>query len=131
MTIKIQTKQDYIPIQLGDEEIRFHISDDSILKIRTGAEKVQEEIEAIEASEDEEIRLEQMRLILKKGFDFLFEEGTFDRIYKISPSVVVCVEYLDLMVGAVLKELENRGITNKPNPKINKYLNKTTNKISK
>lgn len=124
MSIKIQVKEDYIPIQLGDEEIRFHVSDEAILRIKKGAADVQEELESIEESEDEETQLEQMKEILRRGFDFLFEEGTFEKVYSVTPSVVVCLEYFQQMTEAVVIELGKRKDINPVQDKKAKYLNK-------
>ena len=111
--IKIQTQLDYIPIQLGDEEFRFLISDDSILKIRNGYKDVQKKFDSIEKQAKEEGLTEEERLVktkevLKEGFDFFYGEGTFERVYAISPSVVICTSYFGEFVGATLAELEKK-----------------------
>lgn len=124
MSIKIQVKEDYIPIQLGDEEIRFYISDDAVLRLKKGAEDIQREIEAMEQGESEEEVLEQMKYILRKGFDFLFEEGAFEKVYSVTPSVVVALEYFQQMVEAVLQEIGKRTDVNPFLEKKSKYLNK-------
>lgn len=122
MAIKIQTKQDYIPIQLGDEEIRFYITDDAILRIRKGYEKVQKELEEIKKPDDEDVAVKKMKEVLKKGFDLLYGEGTFEKVYGVTPSVFVCLEYFQQMVDATFKELDKRGISASAQEKTKKYL---------
>ena len=118
--IRIQTKQDFIPIHLGDEEIRFYVNDDSLLRIQKGADRVKKEIDAIKPSDDEEEVIEQMKEALKKGFDFIFEEGSFEKAYSVTPSVFVVLEYFQQMVEAAFNELDKRKLT--VQQKAQKYL---------
>jgi len=127
MAIIIQTQQDYIPIHLGNEEIRFYISDDSILKIRQGYKQVQDELESIKKAESEEKQVEQMKEVLQKGFDFLFSEGTFDKVYGVSPSVIICLEYFGQMVDAVLAELDKK-MKRTSQDKVKRYLSNKNKK---
>lgn len=128
MAIKIQTKDSYIPIFLGDLEIRFDISDDSLTKLRKGASKVQEELDAIKEPEDEEKAMEEMKGVLKRGFDFLYGEGTFEKVYEITPSVMVCFEYFQQMTDATFKELDKRGLSPSQKDKAKQYLAKKNKK---
>lgn len=128
MAIKIQTKDSYIPIFLGDLEIRFDISDDSLTKLRKGASKVQEELDAIKEPEDEEKATEEMKGVLKRGFDFLYGEGTFEKVYEITPSVMVCFEYFQQMTDATFKELDKRGLSPSQKEKAKQYLAKKNKK---
>lgn len=111
--IKIQTQLDYIPIQLGDEEFRFYITDDSVLKIRNGYEEVQKKYNLIEKQAKkegltEEEQIEKTKEILKEGFDFFYGEGTFERVYAISPSVFICLQYFSKFMEATLAEVEKK-----------------------
>lgn len=128
MAIKIQTKDSYIPIFLGDSEIRFDITDDSLTKIKKGASKVQEELESIKGPEDDEKAIKEMKSILKRGFDFLYGEGTFEKVYEITPSVMVCLEYFQQMTEATFKELEKRGVSPSQKEKAKQYLAKKNKK---
>ena len=128
LAIKIQTKDSYIPIFLGDLEIRFDISDDSLTRLRKGAARVQEELDAIKEPEDEEKATEEMKGVLKRGFDFLYGEGTFEKVYEITPSVIVCLEYFQQMTEATFKELEKRGVSPSQKEKAKQYLAKKNKK---
>lgn len=111
--IKIQTQQDYIPIQLGSEELRFYITDDSVLKVRNGFKEVQKKFDNIQKQADEkeltdEEAIEMGKETLRNGFDFFFGEGTFEKVYAISPSVVICMQYFSQIIEALLIELDKK-----------------------
>lgn len=122
MSIKIQTKDSFIPIELGDQLIKFHITDDAFLKIQKGHEKMEKEIESIEEPDDSQEKIEKMKEIMTKAFDFLFEKGSFEKVYSVTPSVVICVDYFNQMVDAVVEELKNRGVSPSSQQKLDKYL---------
>lgn len=120
--IKIQTQQSYIPIFLGDLELRFDISDESIKNLRTELIAVKDRVEKTQISEKGEKALEQLKEVLTNGFDTVFGEGTFDKVYEISPSIFIVVDYFKQIFDAVFKELENRGLTASTQEKAQKYL---------
>jgi len=125
MAIKIQTKQTYVPVILGDLELKFDISDESILKLEKSAGKVKSELEKVKVtSKNEEEALEKSKQALKKGYDFLFGEGTFEKVYELSPSVAICAEYFEQIALGLFEELEKRGFSKTTQSKVQKYLNK-------
>jgi len=110
MAIKIQTKQTYVPVILGDLELKFDISDESILKLEKSAGKIKSELEKVKiTSKNEEEAFEKSKQALKKGYDFLFGEGTFEKVYELSPSVAICAEYFEQIALGLFEELEKRG----------------------
>lgn len=109
MAIKIQTQQTYIPIQLGDLELKFEVTDDSILALQTELTKVQKELDALDRGGSDEEKLNKSKLVLKRGFDTFFGEGTFDKVYEMSPSVMIIMEYFKQISEALFKELEKMG----------------------
>lgn len=125
--IKIQTQQDYIPIHLADEEFRFYISDDSLLRIKNEYKQVQEEFKSIDEGDSEEENIEQMKKVLKKGFDFFFGEGSFEKIYAISPSTMICMQYFNQMADAIITEMEKKTKVT-PHDKTRRYLNNKNKK---
>lgn len=120
--IKIQTKDSYIPIEIGDEVIKFHVSDDAFSKLQKRHANVMQDLDSIEEPEDGEEKIEKTKEIMTKAFDFLFEEGAFEKVYSVTPSVMICVEYFNQMTDAVIAELKNRGITPTAQQKVDKYL---------
>lgn len=126
MTIKIQTQQDYIPVNLGDLELKFYITDESVLKIKNGAESTQKELQELSNKANknnvtDEEYIELSKETLRKGFALFFEEDTFDKIYKISPSVVICIQYFSQISEALLKEMDKK-MGNTSKQKLEKYL---------
>src|SRR5699024_10694253 len=96
-------------------------------KIRQGYKQVQDELESIKKAESEEKQVEQMKEVLQKGFDFLFSEGTFDKVYGVSPSVIICLEYFVQMVDAVLAELDKK-MKRTSQDKVKRYLSNKNKK---
>lgn len=120
MAINIQTQKTYIPIQLGDLELRFDVSDDSLVKLRSNITKVEENFNKL--TEDNEAGIEQVKNILKEVYDNLFGDGTFEQVYEISPSVLIVTEYFLQIANAIRKELNKRGFQTSPHEKAQKYL---------
>lgn len=120
--IKIQTQKSYIPIQLGDLELRFDISDESIKHLRKKLIEVKDRIEKTQINEGGGEAIKQLKDALKEGFDTIFGNGTFDNVYEISPSVMIVTEYFKQIFDAIFKELEERGLTSSAQEKAQKYL---------
>ncbi len=96
--IKIQTETSVIPVIIGDLEFGFEVTDENIQKLYGLADKVQAEIEEINTDD-----FEGMKEVLKRSYDFLLGEGTFDKFYKVSPSVIIVTRYL----YAIMEQLED------------------------
>jgi|SRR5690625_438716 len=122
MTIKIQTQLTYIPVYLGDLELRFDVSDDSVINFRQEALNIKKEMDEIEVSSNQDEALEQAKNALKRGFDTFFGEGTFEKVYELSPSVFIVMEYFKQITSALEKELRNRGFNPSTEEKAQKYL---------
>lgn len=114
--IKIQTETSVIPVIIGDLELGFEVTDENIQKLHNLSDKVQAEIEEVKTED-----IEGAKEILKKTFDFLLGEGTFDNIYKVSPSVIIVTRYLYTIIEKLEDAvLEKAGKTS--HDKIQKYL---------
>lgn len=122
MAIKIQTQDTFIPVEIGEVELRFDLSDESINNFRKKALKTQKELEEINIKDDDEKVLDQCRDILNRGFTMLFDENAFQKVYDISPSVVIMMDYFKQITEGISKELEERGLTESAQSKANKYL---------
>lgn len=122
MAIKIQTKKAGIPVYIGDLEFTFDFSDEEILKLRDEALKVQQAFHSISPEEDDEKALKQGKDALKQGFDFLLGEGAFEKIYELSPSVMICFQYFVQLVEGLEEELQNMGYVPTQQELAKKYL---------
>ena len=122
MTIKIQTQETYIPVQLGDLELKFDVSDESVSIFRKEALEIQKELELVSVSEEYDEALEQTKSVLKKGFDTFFGDGTFEKVYDISPSVVIVMDYFSQITQALEAEIRKMGYNPSAEEKARKYL---------
>lgn len=124
MAIKIQTQDAFIPVEIGDITLKFDISDESIKNFRKNATNAQRELNEITINDDDEKALEQCKDVLERGFTMMFDETAFQKIYDISPSVVIVMQYFEQITEGISKELKKRGLTESTKSKANKYLNK-------
>lgn len=122
----IKIRQNYIPVLFEDDngelkhELRFYKTDDNIerlTKIGPTIEKLQKDIQKNE--ENGNVTLKQAKKLLKESMNGIFGEGSFEKLYKINPSVFIVVEYYILAIGAVVEELDEIGNT----AELEKYLN--------
>jgi len=121
MAIKIRTQQTYIPIQLGDLELKFDVSDESIANFRKEAIRVQKELENMSVKDGEEAQ-KQAKEVLKRGFNLMFSDGTFEQVYNISPSTIVVMDYFAAITDGISEELNKRGFRESQKDKAKKYL---------
>lgn len=122
MAIKIQTKKTEIPVEIGDLKFAFDVSDESILNLQKEALEVQKEFHGIATSEDDEKALEQAKKALNCGFDMMLGEGAFEKVYDLSPSVMICYEYFIRILKGIEEELANRGYSQSQKELAEKYL---------
>lgn len=124
MAIKIQTQDTFIPIELGDLTLKFHVTDESVINFRKEAIRLQEELEKFSNSEsdDDEELLNRAKKALKHGLDTFFGDGAFEKVYDISPSVVIVMNYFEQMVEGITQELNKMGMSESQAEKAKKYL---------
>lgn len=122
MAIKIQTQKPEIPVEIGDLKFSFNVSDESIKKFRNEAIKVQKELEEIAISDNDDQALEQAKEALKRGFEIMLGEGSFKKIYDISPSLVLCMQYFVQIAIGIDEELKNMGFPQSQKDLAKKYL---------
>ncbi|MEN0648917.1 DUF6673 family protein [Caldifermentibacillus hisashii] len=122
MAIKIQTQKPEIPVEIGDLKFSFNVSDESIKKFRNEAIKVQKELEEIAISDNDDQALEQAKEALKRGFEIMLGEGSFKKIYDISPSLVLCMQYFVQIAIGIDEELKNMGFSQSQKDLAKKYL---------
>lgn len=124
LAINIQTQKTYIPVHLGELELQFDLSDDNVLRFRKEAIRVHEELEDVSASEDINKAMKQAKDALRKGFDVFFGEGTFEKVYELSPSLTILIQYFVQISEAISEKLEEIGYNATAEDKARKYLAK-------
>lgn len=122
MAIKIQTEKPSIPIEIGNLKFEFDVSDESIKKFREDGIKIQKELANIEVDENDEIALEQTKDALRRGYEVLLGKGAFEKIYELSPSVVICMQYLAQIGNGIEQELNKMGLSQSQKQKAQKYI---------
>lgn len=122
MAIKIQTQKPEIPVEIGDLKFSFDVTDESIKKFREEAIKVQKELENLAISDNEDKALEQAKEVLKRGFEVMLGKDSFEKIYEISPSVIVCMDYFIQLAGGIEEELRNMGFSQSQQDLAKKYI---------
>lgn len=100
MTIKIQTRQTGIPVEIGNLQFYFDTSDTSIESLLANHQKAVNEISSIKEGDDE-----GAKKALKKGFDLLLGDGAFKQIYAQSSSTIECTRQLFALLQGITQEL--------------------------
>lgn len=119
MTIKIQTQKPEIPVEIGDLKFAFEITDEAIENYHKNVAKITDSLTKVK---DDDV--EGAKDILRKAYELFLGEGSFDAVYEITPSVVICMQYLYQIAEGIDKELKARGIIPDQNDLISKYLGK-------
>ena len=122
MAIKIQTEKPEIPVEIGNLRFSFDVSDESIKKFREDALKIQKELENIESIDNDKEALEAAKNVLHRGYSIILGDGSFEKIYELSPSVIICMKYLEQIVVGIEEELRNKGYSQTQKEKAQKYI---------
>lgn len=123
MAIKIQTKQTFIPIEIGDElTLKFDLSDEAMLNLEKKVTDVQKSFAEVDENDSDEEAIEKVKNIIRAAFDEIFGEGTFDKVYAISPSTLIVAEYFMQIAQGLQEEMRDRGFITSPQDKVEKYL---------
>ena len=123
MAIKIQTKQTFIPIEIGDElTLKFDLSDEAMLNLKKKVTDVQKSFAEVDENDSDEEAIEKVKNIIRAAFDEIFGEGTFDKVYAISPSTLIVAEYFMQIAQGLQEEMRDRGFITSPQDKVEKYL---------
>lgn len=123
MSIKIKTKQTFIPIEIGDElTLKFDLSDEAMLNLKKKVTDVQKSFAEVDENDSDEEAIEKVKNIIRAAFDEIFGEGTFDKVYAISPSTLIVAEYFMQIAQGLQEEMRDRGFITSPQDKVEKYL---------
>ncbi|WP_152657608.1 DUF6673 family protein [Oceanobacillus sp. CFH 90083] len=121
MAIKIQTEKPVIPIEFGGLKFEFPVDDEAIKKFREQIPKLKEELEDLALDQNEENQ-ELTKEALRKGYDVVLGEGSFDKVYQETPSIVYCMHYYSQLAEGLENELKERGFSDSAQEKAQKYL---------
>lgn len=116
MTIKIQTKTHVIPIEVGDIKLSFDMSDENLDKLFDSEHEIMNTLSKVDKND-----FEAQKKAIKKIIDEMLGEGSFDKLYDLTPSVFIVVEYF-MQIAQGLKEEINKRLGNDNLSKAKKYL---------
>ena len=122
MAIRIEEQKPEIPVEIGKLKFTFKVTDEAILNFRKESLRLKEELEKIQAAEDDEANVEKVRELLRQGFDAFLGEGAFEKIYEMSPSVMVISRYFTQLVLGISDEIERMGADKALEKRAKKYL---------
>lgn len=118
--IKIQTETPAIPVEIGELKFDFDTSDESIKRFHEGLEQMQKELSELDIAGLGE--LEASKQALRTGYDFMLGEGTFDKIYEQTPSVISCMKYFQQLSTGIKEHLDEVGLVETQAEKAKKYV---------
>lgn len=124
MAIKIQTKTHVIPIEVGDIKLNFDMSDENLNKLFDSEHEIMNTLSEVDKND-----FEAQKKAIKKIIDEMLGEGSFDKLYDLTPSVFIVVEYF-MQIAQGLKEEINKRLGNDNLSKAKKYLD-AKDKINK
>lgn len=124
MAIRIQERKPEIPVEIGPLKFSFEVTDESVLEFRKKAIEIQKELEELKVDENKQEDLEACKDVLRRGFDLLLGDGAFEKIYKLTPSVVILMDYLAQLADGINEELRNMGATTVLKRRAEKYIGK-------
>jgi len=122
MAIRIEEQKPEIPVEIGKLKFTFKVTDEAVLNFRKESLRLKEELEKIQAAEDDETNVEKVRELLRQGFDAFLGEGAFEKIYEMSPSVMVISRYFTQLVLGISDEIERMGADKALEKRAKKYL---------
>ncbi|MCL1924211.1 MAG: hypothetical protein FWF50_01345 [Defluviitaleaceae bacterium] len=106
MALKINLESTVIPIEIGDLKFEINVTDENYSVFNQVFSKFLEDIESLSEAETEDLELikEKQKLV----YDALLGEGAFEKIYAISPSVIVTTGVLTKVIEHLEAEVSNR-----------------------
>lgn len=114
--IKIQTKTHIIPIEIGDVKLEFDMSDENIKRLFDSENEIMKKISEVDSND-----FDAQKKAIKEIIDAMLGDGSFDKLYNLSPSVFIVVEYF-MQIAQGLKEEINKRLGNDNLSKAQKYL---------
>ncbi len=107
----IRLKKNYIPIPFENEngeielELRFSMTDESIERLYSEAEKINKIINEVEEAAEQDEK-ENAKEVLEKSIDAIFEEGSYKKLYSLSQSLIITTEYYAEIIYLLVDELK-------------------------
>ena len=122
MAIRIEEQKPEIPVEIGELKFSFKVTDEAVLEFRKNALEVAKKLNNIELKEGEEEALKATQDALRHGFDAILGEGAYNKLYEMTPSVVLLMRYFEQLAAGLSDELKALGLSNAIDKRAKKYL---------
>src|SRR5690606_8106682 len=122
MAIRIEEQKPEIPVEIGELKFSFKVTDEAVLEFRKNALEVAEKLSSIELKGGEEEALKAAQDALRHGFDAILGEGAYNKLYEMTPSVVLLMRYFEQLAAGLSDELKALGLSNALDKRAKKYL---------
>lgn len=122
MAIRIEEQKPEIPVEIGELKFSFKVTDEAVLEFRKNALEVAKKLNSIELKEGEEEALKATQDALRHGFDAILGEGAYNKLYEMTPSVVLLMRYFEQLAAGLSDELKALGLSNAIDKRAKKYL---------
>lgn len=105
-----------IPIEVGDVKLAFDMSDENLKKLYDADLDIRRKINEVDEND-----FEAQKKAISEIVDAMLGDGSFDKLYELSPSIFIIVEYF-IQISQGLKEEVNKRLGNDNFSKAKKYL---------
>lgn len=118
--INIDIQKPEIPVRIGGLDFVYSYKDKNLFKEQEHFQKVVEKANSLTDDTNEN----ELKVVLRGGYDMLLGKGAFDQIYPLSESCYDLAVHLFTLRTAIEEELEKRGqrIAATQKEKAQKYL---------
>lgn len=119
----IKLQSNFIEFPFEDDKgnivltLKFDKSDENIKKLEKSIDQFDKEKDRL--SKKSNAAFEDGKQVFKECVDSVFGDGSFDSMYKLSPSTINVLKYFIQMAEGIFEEIN----TEKEQEKFNKYLN--------
>lgn len=107
----IRIKKNYIPIPFENEdgeiefELRFSMTDESIERLYSQAEEIDKLVNEVEEASEQDNK-DSAKEVLQKAIDAILGEGSYEKLYGHSQSLIITVEYYAEIIYLLVDELK-------------------------
>lgn len=118
MAMNFNVEVDIIPVTINGETFEFDATEENLINFfdfekeaKERSKKLKKELEKVQGKDFDKSEYKKVFDLtvqdLSINFNFLFGEGTFDRLYKVVPSFSKLIDLFELVCEGISTELKN------------------------
>jgi hypothetical protein len=118
MAMNFNVEVDIVPVTINGETFNFDATEENLIKffdfekdVRERGKKLKNEFKKVQDNEFNDSEYKKVfDLAIKDlaiNYNFLFGEGSFDRLYKVVPSFSKLIDLLDPICEGIVSEINN------------------------